>query len=116
MDHRECFGGRVWEQPEYDGANDARRVVGGEAVGRRDGDEDQPDDERKVTAEKSGHGSLAHEYGLQRGGSGNDFDDLVGDRGLADAVHVQRQAVDQLARVLRRGIHRGHACALFGRD
>lgn len=55
MDHRECFRSSVWEEPEYEWTNDARRVVGGEAVGRRDGDEDQPDDERKVTAEKSGH-------------------------------------------------------------
>ena len=48
---------------------------------------------------------------LKRGGSGNDFDDLVCNRSLANAVHVERQTIDQLTRILRRGIHRRHARA-----
>ena len=32
----------------------------------------------------------------ERVGAGNDFQDLLGDLGLAGAVHGQRQAVDQL--------------------
>src|SRR6476660_846774 len=51
---------------------------------------------------------------LEGSGSGNDFDDLIGDCGLTDAIHVQRQSVDQFARVLRRRIHRGHARTMFG--
>ena len=37
---------------------------------------------------------------LERGRAGNDFDDLVCDRRLPNAIHVERQAVDQLARIL----------------
>ena len=33
-------------------------------------------------------------YGLRRGGSADDLNDLFGDRGLADAVHVKRKRVD----------------------
>ena len=55
MDHRKRFGSRVGKKPEDDRANDARCVVGGETIGRGDRDEDQPDDERKVTAKKSAH-------------------------------------------------------------
>ena len=41
--------------------------------------------------------------------TGDDFDDLLRDRRLTDAVHVERQRVDQLAGILRRRIHRSHA-------
>src|ERR1051325_7680882 len=39
---------------------------------------------------------------LKRRCPGNDFDDLVCDRSLANAIHVKRQRVDQLTRILRR--------------
>src|SRR3954471_2970565 len=45
---------------------------------------------------------------------GNDFHDLLGDLGLALAVHLQRQVLDQLAGVLGRVAHRGHARAVLG--
>jgi len=32
MDDGECFGACVWKQPEYERADDARCVVGGEIV------------------------------------------------------------------------------------
>ena len=37
---------------------------------------------------------------LEGGRSGDDFDDLIGDCRLANAIHVQRQSVDQFARIL----------------
>src|SRR5579885_1814203 len=46
----------------------------------------------------------------------NDLDDLARDARLADAVHVERQRLNQLARVLRGGVHRRHARALLARD
>src|SRR3954469_11461794 len=45
---------------------------------------------------------------------GNDFHDLLGDLGLALAVHLQRQVLDQLAGVLGRVAHRGYARAVLG--
>src|SRR6185503_15994811 len=51
---------------------------------------------------------------LKRRGAGNDFDDLVCDRCLTNAVHVERQSFDQLTRILRSRVHRGHACTVLG--
>src|SRR3984957_19643769 len=45
--------------------------------------------------------------------AGNDFDEFLGDIGLARAVIVQRQAFDHVAGVARRVVHRGHARAVF---
>src|SRR5205823_3703253 len=47
--------------------------------------------------------------------AGHDLEDLLGDLGLAGAVQVERQAVDQLDRVLGGIPHRGHAGAVLGR-
>src|SRR5438874_8839831 len=46
--------------------------------------------------------------------AGHDLEDLLGDLGLAGAVQVERQAVDQLDRVLGGVAHRGHAGAVLG--
>src|ERR671932_548645 len=46
---------------------------------------------------------------------GDHFHDLLGDRGLALAVHLQGVFLDQLAGVLRRVAHRGHARSQLGR-
>src|SRR6266571_1819878 len=40
--------------------------------------------------------------------SRDDLDDLLGDRGLADLVHVEGQAVDHVARIVRGRVHGGH--------
>ena len=48
-------------------------------------------------------------------GPGDDFHDLLGDLGLARAVHLEREVVDDLAGVLGRVAHRGHAGAVLGR-
>jgi hypothetical protein len=47
--------------------------------------------------------------------AGHDLEDLLRDLRLSRAVHLQRERVDQLARVLRRVAHGGHAGALLGR-
>src|SRR5919199_5343498 len=52
----------------------------------------------------------------QRRRAGYDLDDLARDARLADAIHVERQGLDQLARVLRRRVHRRHARALLRGD
>src|SRR3954470_1044217 len=51
----------------------------------------------------------------QRLGAGDDFHDLLGDLGLAGAVHLQGEVLDDLAGVLRRAAHGGHARAELGR-
>src|SRR3954453_5170272 len=51
----------------------------------------------------------------QRLGAGDDFHDLLGDLGLARAVHLERQVVDDLLRVVGGAAHRGHAGAVLGR-
>src|SRR6266568_4133186 len=40
--------------------------------------------------------------------SRDDLDDLLGDRGLPDLVHVEGQAVDHVARIVRGRVHGGH--------
>ena len=45
----------------------------------------------------------------------DDFHDLLGDLGLARAVHLEREVVDDLAGVLGRVAHRGHPGAVLGR-
>src|SRR4051795_11298503 len=57
---------------------------------------------------------LRVESSLRRGRAGNDLDDFLRDRRLADAVVGQRQVTDHLGRVLRGGLHGRHAGALFG--
>src|SRR5687767_5644352 len=53
---------------------------------------------------------------LLRGRRARDYlDDLARDARLSDAVHVERQRLNQLARVLRRRVHRRHARALLAR-
>ena len=53
--------------------------------------------------------------GGQGVGSGHDFQDLLGDLGLARAVHGEREAVDQVVRVVGRVAHGRHAGAVLGR-
>ena len=55
---------------------------------------------------------LALRVRLERFGAGNDFDELGGDRGLALAVVLDRQAVDHVAGVAGRIVHRGHLRAV----
>src|SRR5690242_3362308 len=55
---------------------------------------------------------LAFTGSLERLGARNDFDELGGDRGLAAAVVLDGQAVDHVARVARRIVHRGHLRAV----
>src|SRR4051812_46481079 len=50
----------------------------------------------------------------QRLGAGDDFHDLLGDLGLAGAVHLQGEVLDDLAGVLRGAAHGGHARAELG--
>ena len=57
----------------------------------------------------------APRLGCERVRAGDDLEDLLRDFGLASAVHGQGEAVDQLAGVLRRVAHRGHARALLRR-
>src|SRR5205085_715002 len=45
---------------------------------------------------------------FERFGARNDFDELGGDRGLARPVILDRQAVDHVAGVAGRIVHRGH--------
>src|SRR3954451_11905549 len=51
----------------------------------------------------------------QRLGATDDFHDLLRDLGLPRAVHLEREVLDDLAGVLRRAAHRGHARAMLGR-
>src|SRR5690242_9167730 len=46
-------------------------------------------------------------------GAGDDFDEFLGDVRLARTVVVQRQALDHVAGVARRVVHRGHARAVL---
>ena len=48
--------------------------------------------------------------------SRNNLDDLLGDGGLAHAVHVQRERVDHVGGVVGCRIHRRHAGRVFGGD
>src|SRR5205807_2452856 len=50
----------------------------------------------------------------QRLGAGNDFHYFLGDLRLPGSVHLERQVLDQLARVLGRVTHRCHPCAMLG--
>jgi peptide chain release factor 1 len=50
---------------------------------------------------------------FQRFGAGDDLDQLFGDLRLPRAVVAQAQRADHFARVARRAVHRGHACALL---
>src|SRR5437867_5284058 len=45
---------------------------------------------------------------FERFGPADDLDDFARDRGLAGPVHVQRERLDHLVRVLRGGAHRDH--------
>ena len=45
---------------------------------------------------------------LKRFRARHDLDDLSGDRGLTDLVHVERQMLQHVRRIARRGVHRGH--------
>src|SRR3954466_11699512 len=51
----------------------------------------------------------------QRLGAGDNFHDLLGDLGLAGAVHLEREVVDDLRGVLRGVAHGGHARPQLGR-
>src|SRR5688572_27576434 len=44
-----------------------------------------------------------------RRGAGHDLDNFARNRRLANLIHIERERVDNLARVLRRGVHRRHA-------
>ena len=48
---------------------------------------------------RSGSKPVAQEFGgwLRCRGSAHHLDDLFGDRGLADSVHIERERVDQFA-------------------
>src|SRR5262249_19194776 len=52
---------------------------------------------------------------LQSGGAADDLDNLAGDAGLADAVHIQRQPVDHIRGVVGGRIHRRHARGMLRR-
>src|SRR5579872_1682838 len=47
--------------------------------------------------------------------AGNDFDEFLGDIGLARAVVVERQALDHVAGVARGAVHGGHARTMLAR-
>src|SRR5918992_5814050 len=47
-------------------------------------------------------------------GPGHDFKNLLRDLGLTLAVHLEGQVLDDVARVLGRVAHRGHARAVLG--
>ena len=49
----------------------------------------------------------------KRLGAGDDFNQFFGDRRLTGSVVVESQAVDHVAGVARRAVHRGHARAMF---
>src|SRR5438874_2712096 len=48
-------------------------------------------------------------------GPGDHFYDLLRDRGLTDLVHVEREPVDHLPRIVGGGVHGRHARAVLGR-
>src|SRR3954454_17134073 len=50
----------------------------------------------------------------QRLGAGDDFHDLLGDRGLSLAIELQREVLDDVPGVLRGVAHGGHARAVLG--
>lgn len=50
---------------------------------------------------------------LQRGRTGDDFNQLLGDDRLPGSVEGQRQLVNHLSRILGRAVHGGHPRALF---
>src|SRR5919199_4530874 len=50
----------------------------------------------------------------QRLGTRDHFEDLLRDLGLPGAIHLQRKVLDDLARILRRAAHGGHARAMLG--
>ena len=50
---------------------------------------------------------------LERLRTGDDFDQLLGNLGLTGAVILQGQAVDKLAGIAGRVVHRGHRSGLL---
>src|SRR5262245_42912729 len=58
---------------------------------------------------------LSSERISDRLGAGDDLDQLLGDGGLAGAVENEGEAIDHVAGVARRAVHRGHARAFLGR-
>lgn len=123
MDDRKRFRTSAGEQPEDQWSNDARGISGRETAGGSKRNKREPGNERKVVSEKPAN--LGHSFCalraflwllLKRGRTRDDFDDFVGDRRLTDAIHIERQAVYQLARILRRRIHRRHARTVFRRN
>src|ERR1700686_3293832 len=55
----------------------------------------------------------ARRSGPQRLGAADDVHQLRGDRGLARAIHFQRQPIDHIGGVVGRTVHRGHPRALL---
>ena len=55
-------------------------------------------------------------FPLQRLGTGDDFDQLLGDAGLTRAVVGESEFIDHVARVPGRVVHRGHPRTLLGRE
>ena len=53
---------------------------------------------------------------FQRLGAADDLHELLGDRGLPGTVHLERETLDHLARVLAGALHCRHARALLARD
>src|SRR5437879_6507950 len=45
----------------------------------------------------------------------HDLDDLLGDRGLTNFIHIQCKLIDQLSGIVRRRIHSRHARRMFRR-
>ncbi len=111
----EGFRAGIGEKPQNEWSDYARGVAGRKTARRSVRNKSEPDDQRQVVSSKPGK-SGHRDVRLERRGARNNFDDLVGDCCLANAVHVQRQTVDQLTRILRRRIHRSHTRALFGRN
>src|SRR3990172_3655995 len=60
------------------------------------------------------HGYFLNVISLYGCSAGHDFGKLFGDAGLTVLVVDQRQLVDQVARVVRGGLHRHHARGLLG--
>src|SRR6266849_6525554 len=53
---------------------------------------------------------------LQSGGAAHNFDNLSGNTGLPDAIHVQRQALDDVSGIGARRFHGRHARRVLGRS
>jgi EAL domain-containing protein (putative c-di-GMP-specific phosphodiesterase class I) len=70
---------------------------------------------RSFLGSKNRRFHLPNQASLERGRAGNNFDQFFGDRGLANAVHVQGQSFYHVSGVVRGGIHRGHASRVFRR-